>query len=199
MLLQRIKLNENRIFFYLGIMSFFLWLLPFVIRFFFEILEFSLLEHESQPMKIKNVITETIHLILNGDKRGSFILIFKTNIKSCFLNIIGGVCLGLGTFINLIVNGFSLADMFISSYNAGLSVESIVKVTFPHSFELIGFWLSGAIGFYIAWNIIRFMRGKESFTVHFYKRVGIYSLAVFFIILAAAYVEAYISTSFISQ
>jgi uncharacterized membrane protein SpoIIM required for sporulation len=74
-----------------------------------------------------------------------------------------------------------------------------LKVTLPHSFELIGFWLSGTIGFYITWNIIQLMRGKESFTIRFYKKVGFYSLAVFFIILAAAYVEAYISTSFISQ
>jgi uncharacterized membrane protein SpoIIM required for sporulation len=74
-----------------------------------------------------------------------------------------------------------------------------LKVTLPHSFELIGFWLSGAIGFYITWDIIQFMRGKGTFTSHFYKRTGVYSLAVFFIILAAAYVEAYISTSFITQ
>lgn len=98
---------------------------------------------------------------------------------------------------NLLCNGFFIADIFVLSYKSGLSIESILKVTLPHSFELIGFWLSGAIGFCIAWNIIQFMRGTGSVTVYFYKRVGISSLAVFFIILAAAYVEVYISTSFI--
>jgi hypothetical protein len=42
-----------------------------------------------------------------------------------------------------------------------MSIISILKVTLPHSFELIGFWLSGAIGFCIAWNIVQFIRGKK--------------------------------------
>jgi uncharacterized membrane protein SpoIIM required for sporulation len=45
----------------------------------------------------------------------------------------------------------------MSTYKEGLCVKSILKVTLPHSFEFIGFWLSGAIGFYIAWNIILFV------------------------------------------
>jgi hypothetical protein len=39
------------------------------------------------------------------------------------------------------------------------------------------------------------MRGKDSFSTHFYKQIGIGFAVVFFIILSAAYVEAYISTS----
>jgi uncharacterized membrane protein SpoIIM required for sporulation len=142
---------------------------------------------------------KTIQLLHDGNKQEAFIEILKNNLRGCVLNVLGGVLLGLGTVFNLMFNGFFSADMFASSYKSGLSIGSILKVTLPHSFELIGFWLSGAIGFYIAWNIIQFMRGKGTFTSYFYKRIGICSLAVFIIILAAAYVEAYISTSIIPQ
>lgn len=114
------------------------------------------------------------------------------------LNILGGVFLGLGTLLNLMLNGFLFADICVSSYEAGMSIPIILKLTLPHSFELIGFWLSGGIGFYIAWLIICFMRGKESFTSKSYKLIGIYSVIVFLIILSAAYVEAFISTIFIN-
>lgn len=107
----------------------------------------------------------------------------------------GGVFLGLGTVVNLMINGFYSADVFVTSYHSGLSIRQILNVTLPHSFELIGFWLSGAIGFYIAWNFILFFRSKESFTALFCKKTGIGVAVVFVIILVAAYVEAYISVN----
>jgi len=128
------------------------------------------------------------------DKQKVFVLIGMNNLKGCILNITGGVMLGLGTLLNLVYNGFFSADMFANSYKAGLSIETIFKITLPHSFELIGLWLSGAIGFYIAWNLIQFMSGKGRLTSKFYKTVGLYSLITFILIISAAYVEAYIST-----
>jgi uncharacterized membrane protein SpoIIM required for sporulation len=182
------------------IVSFACWLLPFAVRVFFvELPEISPEQLEQLPKEQHNAAQEVILLLSTGNKDGAFWAIFKNNLKGCIINIAGGVFFGLGTLFNLMFNGFFSADAFASSYQSGLSIETILKVTLPHSFELIGFWLSGAIGFYIAWNIMQFMRGKGTFTRHFYKRTGIYSLAVFLIILAAAYVEAYISTSFITQ
>jgi uncharacterized membrane protein SpoIIM required for sporulation len=142
-----------------------------------------------------NSMTKVMQLLNENDKYGAFIEIFKNNLTGCMLNIIGGVLLGLGTVFNLLFNGFFSADIFMSSYKAGMNIISILKVTLPHSFELIGFWLSGAIGFYITWNIIQIMKGKDNFPNHFYKQVGIGFLIVFFFILSAAYIEAYISTS----
>lgn len=140
-------------------------------------------------------MTKSVILLADGKKGEAFAVIFKNNIRVCIINGAYGVLFGLGTVINLIFNGFSFADIFANSYKAGLSIESILKVTLPHSFELIGLWLSGAIGFYIAWHIIQFMRGKDILTAKFYKTVGFGSLAVFVIILSAAYVEAYISVN----
>jgi uncharacterized membrane protein SpoIIM required for sporulation len=188
-------LNNKAIFFL--ILSFIIWSFPFILRiFFWEIPENDMGIEDNYQESIEVKITKMFE---KGNLWPAFLLIFSNNIKSCIINIFGGVMFGLATLLNLFINGFYSADMFVRSYKAGLSIKTIFKITLPHSFELIGFWLSGAIGFYIAWNIIQFMRGKESFTVRFYKQVGFYSLAVFFIILAAAYVEAYISTSFITQ
>jgi uncharacterized membrane protein SpoIIM required for sporulation len=177
------------------------WLLPFVFRIFFvEMPEITPEQLEQLPSeRQQNAAQEVIQMLSAGDKDGAFSAIFKNNLKGCIINIAGGALFGLGTLFNLMFNGFFSADIFALSYKSGLSIESILKVTLPHSFELIGFWLSGAIGFYIAWNIIQFMRGKGTFTSRFYKRTGIYSLAVIIIILAAAYVEAYISTSILTQ
>jgi uncharacterized membrane protein SpoIIM required for sporulation len=178
-------------------MSFICWLLPFALRIFtFEVPEVKIKQVENHNATIINQITQYVS---ENDNKTAFSLIFKNNLKGCILNIVGGVMLGIGTLVNLLFNGFFSADVFVSSYHSGLNITSILKVTLPHSFELIGFWLSGAIGFYIAWNIIQFMRGKNSFSTRFYKQVGIGFVAVFFIILSAAYIEAYISTSMTIQ
>jgi uncharacterized membrane protein SpoIIM required for sporulation len=186
---------RNKVFLWFCIASFFCWLLPFVVRIFFiDFTEINIEQAENQHHTI-NIMDKITLSISKNDKYETFTLIFINNLKGCILNIVGGVMLGLVTLINLIYNGFFSADIFVNSYKAGISIESILKVTLPHSFELIALWLSGAVGFYIAWEIIQFMRGKEKFTSPFYKNVGIYSLIIFVIILSAAYVETYISTS----
>jgi len=138
---------------------------------------------------------QTLNYLADGDKYSAFITIFMNNIKGCIINIAGGAFMGLGTLLNLAYNGFFSADMFAFSHKHGLDLATIVKVTLPHSFELIGFWLSGGIGFYIAWCIVQFMRGINLFCTKMYTLIGIACALVLIIILTAAYVEAYISTS----
>jgi uncharacterized membrane protein SpoIIM required for sporulation len=187
---------KNKSIRYSFIIAFVLWLLPFLIRIFFvEIPEINIDHVENKTVDSQNIVSEIMQSFSNNDTKHAFVLILKNNLKGCVLNIAGGVTFGLGTLVNLVINGFFSADVFANSYKAGMSIRSILDVTLPHCFELIGFWLSGAIGFYIAWNIIQVMRGKEGFTSHFYKTIGIYSLFIFFIILLAAYVEAYISVN----
>ena len=45
-------------------------------------------------------------------------MIFKNNILGCAINIAGGVFLGLGTIINLFINGFASADIFKNVYDS---------------------------------------------------------------------------------
>ncbi|GHT21758.1 hypothetical protein FACS189430_02370 [Bacteroidia bacterium] len=185
-------MKNNRYSKYAFLLAFAIWLLPFILRLY--IVEIPLIDTNRLAHKeLHTPMSEVLQLLSDGNNKGAFILIFTNNIKGCILNIIGGVMLGLGTIINLSYNGFVSADIFMTSYNSGMSIDSILKVTLPHSFELIGFWLSGAIGFFIAWHLIQFMRGKDSITAVFCKKVGVGSLIVVLIILAAAYVEAYIS------
>ncbi len=185
---------KKKVFFILFAVSFLCWLLPFIIRLFF--IEMPIINYENTqiPATIKNnEVEELLHLISINDRWSVFISIFKNNIKGCFYNILGGFLLGLGTFYNLLINGFYSADVFANSYNSGVSLERILNVTLPHSFELAGFWLSGAMGFSIARIIIRFMKGKENLPPHFLKQMCACAIIVFILILAAAYVEAYVS------
>ncbi|WP_242386209.1 stage II sporulation protein M [Phocaeicola sartorii] len=178
--------------------AFLLWFIPFLIRLFFNI---SFEEtHTSSFQKLEvmensRVESRLMNLINEGDKKGCFFIIFTNNIKGCFLNIAGGSFIGIVTILNLTINGFYSADIIKKSFDNGMTVAQILKVTLPHSFELLGFWLSGAIGLLIAWKLIQFIQGKEEFSLLFFKRIGMYTCIVFVIILSAAYIEAFVTVN----
>lgn len=177
------------------IAAFLCWLFPFIYRIFFiespAIESHQLVGHASD---LQNTVGNIMQA-LSDNREEAFALIFTNNLKGCLLNIAGGAFLGLGTTVNLMINGFYSADVFVTSYNSGMALQKILSVTLPHSFELIGFWLSGAIGFYIAWNFILFIRGKNHFNLFFLKTIAILAVIVFAFILSAAYVESFISVS----
>ena len=169
--------------FFIAIMiSFLIWLLPFIGRIFF--IEMPIIE-SSDTAQYDSVISEITESLDKDNHFEAFLLIFKNNILGCAINIAGGVFLGLGTIINLFING----------YDSGFGLHNILKTTLPHSFELIGFWLSGAIGLSIAWELILFMRNQDIFSVKFCKWLVLWLTVVFIIILIAAFVEAYISVT----
>ena len=179
--------------FFIAIMiSFLIWLLPFIGRIFF--IEMPIIE-SSATAQYDSVISEITESLDKDNHFEAFLLIFKNNILGCAINIAGGVFLGLGTIINLFINGFASADIFKNVYDSGFGLHNILKTTLPHSFELIGFWLSGAIGLSIAWELILFMRNQDIFSVKFCKWLVLWLTVVFIIILIAAFVEAYISVT----
>ena len=98
---------------------------------------------------------------------------------------------------NLIFNQIDNSLCF-PQYKLGMSITDIFALTLPHSFELIGFWISGGIGLYIAWNIILFMYTDKMPTFKFYKNIGINLLIIFIIILSAAYIETYVSINMLT-
>lgn len=178
--------------------AFLLWFIPFFIRLFLNI---SFQDTHTSSFRKLEVIENSrverrlMDLISEGDKKGCFLIIFTNNIKGCFLNIAGGSFIGIVTIFNLTINGFYSADIIKKSFDNGMPVTQILKVTFPHSFELLGFWLSGAIGLSIAWKLIQFIQEKEEFTLSFFKRIGMYTCIVFVIILSAAYIEAFVTVN----
>ena len=172
---------RKRSFLILFVASFLCWLFPFIGRVYFFKIPVIDYGHPKIPILVKKgIVDEILHLISINDRWSVFILIFKNNIKGCIFNVFGGFLLGLGTLFNLMANGFYTADVFVSSYFAGVNIRTILHTTLPHSFELLGFWLSGTIGFSIAWAIIRFMKGKENLTKLFMKQMGICAIVVFF-------------------
>ena len=188
-------MKTNKVIIYSFLLAFTLWFLPFILSFCvkIEISQMDILQLKNLPQRENSAMQETVNLLSIGDKWGAFVNIFINNLSGCIFNIIGGVLLGLGTTINLIYNGFVLGGIVSTVYASEKSVSFILRATLPHSFELIGIWLSGAIGFCLAWQIICYIRGKENFTQQFLKQIGIYSAIVLLITLLAAYVEAYIT------
>ena len=165
-----------------------LWIITFVLRFF---IDDNSINNNFSEQNIPSVILEISESLSINNKKKFFFILLLNNLKVCLYNIVGGVMLGLGTLVTLLINGFIVADTFIGIYKSGMPITDILNHTLPHSFEIIGVWLSGAIGFYIAWNIILFIRGKESFTS---LAKIVYGRLLLLIILVAAFVEAYIST-----
>lgn len=175
------------------LLSMMLWVIPFIIRLFIN--DSSLIIQPIHPDKqnLPSVVTELFASFSHNDRGKAFHIIFNNNMKVCLYNIVGGVMLGLGTFINLIMNGFLAADTFVNIHKSGMSISDILKYTLPHSFEIIGVWLSGLLGFIIAKIILDFIRFNKLPTVKFYKYFGFGILITLCIILAAAYTEAFVS------
>lgn len=177
------------------IIAFLIWFLPFVLR---TMIKIDFVEETNMiQTPMETIIDQISNAFDSHNNKEAFLLILKNNLKGCIINILGGFFLGLGTITNLSFNGFMSSDVFVTIYNSGFSISNILRTTLPHSFELIGFWLSGAIGLNIARKMIQFMRGRDVFSMHFCKQFCLWTCVVFIIILCAAYVEAYISIKMI--
>ncbi|MDR7210566.1 stage II sporulation protein M [Flavobacterium piscis] len=183
-------LRAKRMFRYFLLLSFIFWAIPFVIRLFF--LDVAIIK-DIPSEKSLDIVSEITGHALKNDTWSVFCLIFINNLKCCLINIGGGIMLGVATLSNLILNGFFAADTFATIHKNGMGVGQIFRYTLPHCFELVGIWLSGAVGFSLAKVIIDYMRGKELPNSDYFKFIGKYFLLTVLIILAAAFVEAYIS------
>jgi len=172
------------------VLSFLIWLIPFCARIPMNISYNDLSESGNIDNNALSTLYETLRTCSSSD---AFILVFKNNIRTCIINVCGGVSLGICTVVNLAYNGFATSDMFVNSYKSGFPIADILKTTLPHSFELIGFWLSGTMGFMIAYQLVLFMKGREERLNAFIKQMVILAVIVFFTTLCAAYVETHIS------
>jgi len=184
------SLRTRRLFLVFLFLSFLFWVLPFVLRLF--LINEVKIEDDTDVKGLK-VVSDITECLLKNDRWSAFCLIFSNNLKVCIVNIAGGAMFGIVTLINLVVNGFITADTFATIHNNGMEVSKILKYTLPHSFELIGIWLSGAIGFYIAKVVFDYMKGTELPTSHSFKFIGKCFICVVIIILVAAFIEAYVS------
>ena len=86
------------------ILSFLLWFIPFFSRITMNI------SYDSLPVlnDMSNSPLSILYTALkNSDSDEAFLLVFKNNIKSCLINVCGGVSLGVCTIVNLAYNGYS--------------------------------------------------------------------------------------------
>lgn len=185
--------HGKRTFWSFFLLSVCLWLISFSIPIFFvdsgDIGTLSLIIEPKEP----KAILEITQFLNDGNKFSAFGLIFWNNLKVCIINILGGMFLGIGTFFSLLFNGFYTGSVFAIIHRQGMPWKEIIEYTAPHSIEMIGIWISGGLGFYIAlalWNLM--MKDKYP-RVNFYKVLRIGILISFVLILIAAYIEAYIS------
>ena len=155
--------KRNKLF----VLSFLLWLIPFCARIPMNISYENVSSLGSTNNSALSILYEALE---DSSSDEAFLLVFKNNIKSCLINVCGGVSLGVCTIVNLAYNGFATSDMFVVSYQSGFSLSDILKTTLPHSFELIGFWLSGAMGLMIAYRLLLFMKGRENISRDFLKQ-----------------------------
>ena len=186
--------KDRTVFIYHFALVFTLWMVPFATTL---VLHPSMERYDdlliSNNEQISSIIVQIKHSLDTKDSFRAFVLIFSNNIKGCAINIFSGVLFAIGTIFNVIINGFITADMLANAHRLGMPVQKIISTTLPHSFELFGFWLSGAIGFYLAWRMSLFVFKGQYMDKNVLKTILVLTSVVVFIILLAAYVEAYIS------
>jgi uncharacterized membrane protein SpoIIM required for sporulation len=85
--------------------SFALWSVPFLTR---VIIGNINVEQGDGNAASGSIMERITGLLSENNNFGAFKLIFFNNIKGCVINILGGFYLGLGTFFNIIYNGFFL-------------------------------------------------------------------------------------------
>lgn len=189
---------SRRIFWLFCVLSACLWLIPFFFRIFYvdfvDPKDFGISPKTTQS-QAPNVISQVICQLDEGHKFSAFGLIFWNNLKVCILNIAGGAMLSIMTIINLLKNGLFTGNILSSVYHNGMDISVILKHTLPHSIELLGTWLSGAIGFNFTKIIIDYMRGKGVPEKRHVKFLVTNTLVVLFITFFSAFIEVYVSMS----
>lgn len=164
-----------------------IWMLFFIVGASFEL---SGLDFDFLDTGVTNAVT--ISDIVSKPTFEIFTYILGNNLKSCLVNVLGAFSLGTITISNLVLNGLDLG-LFLNAFLENYSLEEFVCTSYPHSFELIGFFISAAIGF--EWSLIIFKaifhntkpQKKE------YYMLSVKLIATFLIIALAAFTEAYIS------
>lgn len=123
------------------------FILPFVISMTIWIVFFStgwwLAPSELTPgdMNVLVTLTGTISLA-NFDLK----TIITNNSRVIIQIGFGLITAGITTIVSLIINGFTIGGVFGFIFKSGFSVSQILRVTLPHSLELVGIWLAASVG-----------------------------------------------------
>lgn len=154
-------------------------MLGFIISLFFlnNSLE-SLVKTSNENISIANIKSEL-----------TFINIFYSNLKIIFINVIGGITFGMLTYLNLIYNGMILGYILKIIYAINIKFYLLV---IPHSFEIIGFLIAGAVGIELGYYLFKYVFLDVKIKLNLKKNIIdiILSIAIIFL---SALIEVYIT------
>ncbi len=122
--------------------------------------------------------------------------IFFNNLRASLILLFSGTLLFI-PYLVLMVNGFLVGFIFKTFLEKGYSIFDFILVTFPHSiFELPAIFISSAIGIRIG---LTYLLPKGNRAVAVSQRIkeagAIYITIVIPLLLLAAFIETYISTT----
>lgn len=119
------------------------------------------------------------------------IQIINNNLQCVAINTLGFCSLGIITIINLFFNGFMHGYSIRYSISL-IGADTLFKVL-PHSFELIGIFVSGAVGLYSSKFLIGILfNHKNDMRKCFFTSIH-FLIVSCIIIIVAGVVEGYIS------
>lgn len=152
------------------------------------------MNQQNSSTQISEIQKEIIASINSNNNHIALKKISTNNLLCCIINIGGGSLFSIPTIFNLpfygYVLGFQIHDIIHLKDNT-IRNNSIRRIL-PHSFEIVGIWLSGSISFYITWIIICLLRNQY---IGYYniKILIKYTFIMCLIIIIAAIIETYIS------
>jgi|SRR5690606_12698926 len=117
--------------------------------------------------------------------------ILITNLQVCLVNILGGFTFGLTTILNLIYNGFVFSFLLKLIYVVNLKYFANLL---PHSCEVVGFVISGAVGLELGYFFYKTINKKHTNLNH--SKIITKTFLSVSIIILFSFVEVYISTLF---
>lgn len=103
--------------------------------------------------------------------------------------ISGFFSLGLTTFTNLVLNGFTFGIAIADAVNVSSPLTTILLIIMPHAiFELPAIWIAGAAGFKIPYELVRYFTEKKDYILNRQEVIDFLMLtgcAVALIVIAA--------------
>lgn len=176
-------LNIRCIFLY-SFISFLIWSIGFVVSFLLPFESVYNLDCELIPSE-----TNTSTKLTSSQELT--ILVIGSNLKCIAINTLGFVSFGFTTFLNLLFNGF-VHGFSIRFWTNLIGIEALNRIL-PHSFELVGIFLSGGVGFLGVSFIIKFLCGNDNIVRSWIFTSSFFTILACLIIIVAGFIEGYVS------
>jgi len=125
----------------------------------------------------------------------SYILV--NNSTKTFLAVVSGVIFALFPIFFLFSNGFILGMLYVLTQET-LGTAGYLAGILPHGvFEIPALILSGALGLRLGYAFVRFLRRRGDLRGEFLMSLRTYFIVILPLLIIAAFIETFITTSLI--